>query len=85
LSGITPMGSETNLSGAILTRQEKTVKGSYYGTSDTSRDFRKYADLFLAGELPIDKMISRSYHLDQVNEAYEDMLNGKGGRGIIRF
>ena len=85
LSGITPMGSETNFSGAVLTRQEKTVKGSYYGTSDTSRDFRKYADLFLAGELPIDKMISRSYHLDQVNEAYADMLNGKGGRGIIRF
>jgi len=85
LSGITPMGSETNFSGAVLTRQEKTVKGSYYGTSDTSRDFRNYADLFLAGELPIDKMISRSYDLDQVNEAYKDMLAGKGGRGIIRF
>ena len=79
------MGSKTNFSGAILTRQEKTVKGSYYGSSDTSRDFHKYADLFLAGKLPIDKMISRSYNLDQVNEAYTDMLCSKGGRGIIRF
>tara|TARA_B100001179_G_scaffold154320_1_gene112478 strand:+ start:851 stop:1951 length:1101 start_codon:yes stop_codon:yes gene_type:complete len=85
LSGITPMGSKTNFSGAILTRQEKTVKGSYYGSSDTSRDFHKYADLFLAGKLPIDKMISRSYNLDQINEAYTDMLSSKGGRGIIRF
>jgi len=85
LSGISPMGSKTNLSGAMLTRQEKTVKGSYYGTSDANRDFIKYAHLYLGGKLPIDKMISKLYSLEQVNIAYEDMMSGQSGRGIIRF
>ncbi|MEA1881930.1 MAG: Zn-dependent alcohol dehydrogenase [Candidatus Marinimicrobia bacterium] len=85
LSGITPMGSKTNLSGAILVRQEKMVKGSYYGTSDTNRDFIKYAYLFLDGKLPIDKMISKRYSLEKVNVAFEDMINGQSGRGIIEL
>ena len=33
------MGSSTNFPGAILTRQEKTVTGCYYGTANPARDF----------------------------------------------
>ena len=56
LSGISPMGTKTNFLGAVLTRQEKTVKGSYYGTSETNRDFLKYIDLYQKGELPVEKI-----------------------------
>jgi Zn-dependent alcohol dehydrogenase len=85
LSGISPMGTKTNFPGAILTRQEKTVKGSYYGTSETGRDFLKYINLYQKGELPIDHMITRNYGLDDVNKAYEDLINGKPGRGMIQI
>lgn len=37
LVGVSPMGSGTNLPGAIITRQEKTVTGSYYGTANTAQ------------------------------------------------
>ncbi|MDD9879884.1 MAG: zinc-binding dehydrogenase [Candidatus Marinimicrobia bacterium] len=85
LSGISPMGTTSNFSGAVLTRQEKTVKGSYYGTSESSRDFLKYITLYEKGELPIEKMIKRYYSLNEVNEAYQHLISGKPGRGVIQI
>lgn len=85
LAGISAMGSATNLPGAIITRQEKTVTGSYYGTANTARDFPLYADLYLRGKLDLERLVSKTYSLDQINEAYADMLSGALARGVIVF
>jgi S-(hydroxymethyl)glutathione dehydrogenase / alcohol dehydrogenase len=85
LAGISAMGSGTNLPGAIITRQEKTVMGSYYGSASTARDFPLYGELFLRGKLPLDRMVSKTYPLEEINEAYADMLSGEMGRGVIVF
>lgn len=85
LAGISPMGSGTNLPGAILTRQEKTVTGSYYGSANPERDFPLYADLYQRGLLDLDRLVSRRYPLDQINAAYADMLTGETARGLIVF
>jgi NDMA-dependent alcohol dehydrogenase len=85
LVGVAPMGSGTNLPGAILTRQEKTVTGSYYGTANTARDFPLYADLYLQNKLDLGRLISKTYSLEQVNQAYADMLSGEIARGVIIF
>jgi Zn-dependent alcohol dehydrogenase len=84
-AGVSPMGSGTNLPGAVITRQEKTVTGTYYGSANTARDFPKYADLYLRGLLDLDRLVTRTYPLDQINEAYADMLKGESARGIINF
>ncbi|MCZ7542149.1 MAG: Zn-dependent alcohol dehydrogenase [Anaerolineae bacterium] len=49
LVGLSPMGTATNFPGAVITRQEKTVKGSYYGTVNAHRDFPLFIDLYMAG------------------------------------
>ncbi|MBX3112923.1 MAG: Zn-dependent alcohol dehydrogenase [Fimbriimonadaceae bacterium] len=85
LSGISPVGSATNLPGAVLVRQEKTVMGSYYGTADAARDFPLYAGHYLAGRLPLDQLVSRTYSLDEINVAYQDMLQGRVARGVVVF
>ena len=85
LAGISPVGSSTNLPGAIITRQEKTIMGSYYGTANTSVDFPRYADLYMQGKLPLDLLISKQYPLHQINEAYADMLKGDVARGVVVF
>jgi NDMA-dependent alcohol dehydrogenase len=85
LAGVAPMGSNTNLPGAILTRQEKTVTGTYYGSANTARDFPLYADLYLKGKLDLGNLISRTYSLGQINDAYADMLTGDIARGVILF
>jgi NDMA-dependent alcohol dehydrogenase len=84
-SGISPMGSATNLPGAVLTRQEKTVMGSYYGTAHAARDFPLYGEMYRRGQLDLDRMITRTYALEEINEAYADMLNGRGARGVVVF
>lgn len=85
LVGISPMGSSTNFPGAIIARQEKTVTGTYYGTANTVRDFPLFADLYLKGKLDLDRLISKTYSLDQINQAYADMLSGEIARGVIVF
>lgn len=85
LAGVAPMGSGTNLPGAIITRQEKTITGTYYGSANPARDFPLYADLYRRDLLDLDRLISRTYPLEQINEAYADMLGGQIARGLIIF
>lgn len=85
LAGLAPMGSSTNLPGALITRQEKTVKGSYYGSASPARDFPFFADLYLHGRLDLDRLITRTYGLEQINEAYAHMFAGDVARGVILF
>ena len=85
LAGVSPMGSATNLPGAIITRQEKTVTGTYYGSANPVRDFPLYGELYRRGLLDLDRLISRTYSLAQINEAYADMLSGDIARGLIVF
>ena len=85
LVGLSAMGSSTPLSGARLVRQEKTVIGSYYGTAHTARDFPFMLDLYAAGQLNLDRLISRTYPLAGINEAFDAMLMGEVARGVVIF
>ncbi|MBZ0284147.1 MAG: Zn-dependent alcohol dehydrogenase [Anaerolineae bacterium] len=85
LAGLSPMGTGTNLPGAVITRQEKVIKGSYYGTINASRDFPLLLDLYMAGKLKLDELITHQYPLTQINEAYEAMLSGAVARGVVVF
>jgi S-(hydroxymethyl)glutathione dehydrogenase/alcohol dehydrogenase len=42
-------------------------------------------DLYIAGKLKLDELVSAEYRLDQINEAYDAMLGGEAARGIIVF
>jgi S-(hydroxymethyl)glutathione dehydrogenase/alcohol dehydrogenase len=73
------------LPGAIITRQEKVIKGSYYGTVNPSRDFPLFIDLYREGKLKLDHLISNKYPLEEINTAYDVMLGGGVARGVIVF
>ncbi len=85
LAGLSAMGSGTNLPGAVITRKELAIKGSYYGTVLAHRDFPMILDLYMAGKLKLDQMVSQQYTLDQINEAYGAMLTGDVARGVVTF
>lgn len=85
LEGIAPMGSQTNLPGALITRRELTIKGSYYGSADTAVDFPLYGKLYQEGKLDLDRLVSKTYSLDEINQAYDDLVGGKIARGVIVF
>jgi Zn-dependent alcohol dehydrogenase len=83
LAGLSPMGSATNLPGARIVREEKTIKGSYYGSVNAHRDFPMLLELYTAGRLTLDSLVSRRYSLEQINQAYEQLLQGEDARGVI--
>jgi S-(hydroxymethyl)glutathione dehydrogenase/alcohol dehydrogenase len=85
LVGLSAMGSNTPLSGAKIVRQEKTVIGSYYGTAHTARDFPFLLDLYAAGKLDLDALVSRTYRLSEISEAFAAMLAGEVARGVVVF
>ncbi len=83
LVGISPMGSRTNLPCAAITRREITIAGCYYGSARPERDFPLYARLYREGKLELDRLLGRTYPLAAINEAYADLLQGQGRRGIL--
>jgi S-(hydroxymethyl)glutathione dehydrogenase/alcohol dehydrogenase len=42
-------------------------------------------EMYKAGSLKMDELITKEYKLEQINEAYDDMLAGKNICGSIRF
>jgi S-(hydroxymethyl)glutathione dehydrogenase/alcohol dehydrogenase len=85
LVGLSPMGTGTNLPGAVIVRQEKTIKGSYYGSVSPRRDFPMILELYKAGKLKLDELVTQEYPLEKINEAYAAMLSGSVARGVIVF
>jgi S-(hydroxymethyl)glutathione dehydrogenase/alcohol dehydrogenase len=62
---------------------EKTLVGSYYGSSDVRSQFHDLIRLWRAGRLDLDGMISRRRRLDDVNSALEDLATGAVIRTVI--
>jgi len=85
LVGLAPMGTATNFPSAALARTEKRVIGSYYGGVQPRRDFPMLLDWARDGKLNFAPMISRRWKLDDINEAFAEMLKGDVGRGVIVF
>lgn len=81
--GIPPFGSEMSINAGELVYQEKTLKGSYYGSAHPQSDMPRLIDLYMAGRLPLDRLISRTYPLEKINEAYDALLAGEVARSII--
>jgi S-(hydroxymethyl)glutathione dehydrogenase/alcohol dehydrogenase len=85
LVGLSSVKEPTNLSGAFITRQEKVIKGSYYGSVNTKRDFPMLLDLYLSGRLMLDELVTHEFELQEINQAYEAMLSEEVARGLIVF
>ena len=56
-----------------------------YGDSQPRKDIPELLALYHVGKIKLDEMITKVYTLDQVNEAYADLLAGKNIRGVIEF
>ncbi|MBS0009813.1 MAG: alcohol dehydrogenase catalytic domain-containing protein [Bacteroidales bacterium] len=85
LIGIPPVHSHTRINAASVTRKEKTIRGCYYGTNNTVKDLNQYELMYRDKDLDLDMLISNVYRLDQINEAYANLLKGKHLRGVIAF
>ena len=65
--------------------REKTILGCMMGSNRFRLDMPRYVDLYLAGELKLDEMISARLPLESINDAFETMRRGKAARSVIVF
>ncbi|MBI3224213.1 MAG: NDMA-dependent alcohol dehydrogenase [Mycolicibacterium cosmeticum] len=86
---VTAMGNvlenDTKLNLAGLTLLQKRLQGSLFGGGNPQRDIPELLELYRLGKLNIDDMVTREYRLEQINDAYRDMLEGHNIRGVVRF
>ena len=83
--GIPEVRSRPSLPGPALVRDEKTITGSLYGSSRPSIDIPAILRQYVAGNLPLDGLITKSYGLDEIDQAFADMREGKLKRGVVVF
>jgi len=73
------------LSAFELFFNEKTLVGSFYGSSDVRSDFHRLIGLWRSGLLDLEGMITRRASIDQINEAFSAMQAGEVIRTVITF
>lgn len=84
-SGLSDPKHNFSIQHVNLVAEERTIKGSYLGSCVPKRDIPCYIDMFEAGSLPVDQLMSERITLDQVNEGFDKLHSGETVRQLICF
>jgi alcohol dehydrogenase len=84
-AGLPPPTATMPLSPLNLVAEERTIKGSYIGTCVPSRDIPRYVDLYRQGKLAVDRLMTGKLTLDEINEGFDMLHEGKAVRQVIVF
>ena len=76
---------EVDLDLFVLTCYEKEIRGGLFGSSNPRIDIPRLLDLYMDGELKLDELVTTTYQLDDINQGYRDLLDGKNIRGLISY
>jgi NDMA-dependent alcohol dehydrogenase len=71
--------------GAMLTLFEKQLIGSLFGSANIRKDIPALLELYTQGQLDLDTLVTNTYTLDDINQGFEDMRNGKNIRGVLIY
>lgn len=83
--GLPAPGSQSTIEPLGLTAEARSIVGSYLGSAVPSRDIAIYEQMWREGRLPVEKLISSTITLDQVNEAMDRLADGLAVRQVILF
>ena len=67
-----------------LAMQRKQLVGCIFGNANPRRDIPRLLRLYDEGKLKLDELVTTEYKLDDVNQGYQDMRDGKNIRGLIK-
>jgi S-(hydroxymethyl)glutathione dehydrogenase/alcohol dehydrogenase len=62
---------------------QKEVRGVIFGGGNPRVDIPNLLALYKSGQLKLDELITRTYRLDEINQGYQDMLDGVNIRGVL--
>jgi alcohol dehydrogenase len=82
-AGLPPPAHGFTVPQVNLVAEERTVKGSYIGTCVPVRDIPRYIALYRQGRLPVDRLMSGHLALDDINEGFDRLHEGKTVRQVM--
>ena len=84
-AGLPPPNATLALPLVNLVAEERTVMGSYIGSCVPTRDIPRYVGLYQRGRLPVDRLMSGVLTLDEINEGFDRLHEGKAVRQVVVF
>lgn len=83
LVGVAGRGSGLAVPTMQMVMEDRTIKGSYYGSARVTRDFARFIELIEAGRVDLGGMVTKHFSLDEVNLALAAMRDGEVVRGVL--
>ncbi len=68
-----------------LVAEERTLKGSYLGSSVPSRDIPRFIEMYRNGELPVDRLLSDTLVPEEINGGFDRLASGEAVRQVALF
>jgi Zn-dependent alcohol dehydrogenase len=68
-----------------IVAEERTIKGSFMGSSVPRRDIPRYIGMYQAGILPVDKLHTHTLRLHEINMGFDRLAQAEAVRQIIAF
>lgn len=84
-AGLPPPDARLPVNVVSLVAEERTLKGSYIGSCVPVRDIPRYIALYRAGRLPVDRLMSGSLTLEEINTGFDCLHRGEAVRQVILF
>ena len=84
-AGLPPPTATLALPLVNLVAEERTVMGSYIGSCVPTRDIPRYVGLYQRGRLPVDRLMSGVLTLEEINEGFDRLHEGKAVRQVVVF
>lgn len=84
-AGLPPPEAALAVNVVSLVAEERTLKGSYMGGCVPSRDIPRYVALFRQGRLPVDRLLSGTIPLSEINTGFDQMADGTAVRTVVCF
>ncbi len=85
-TAVAPMSQEdVKLDLAMFTLSQKELRGTIFGSASPNNAIPELLMQYRQGKLKLDELITARYPLDDINQGYRDMNDGKNIRGVIAF
>jgi len=83
--GLGRLTESFSLNACLFAAESKTLKGSFYGNGNFKVDMPNLLELYRAGRLDLDSLVTRTYAIDEAPRAFADLEAGRNARGVIVF
>ena len=83
--GLPDLEAKLNLPLYEIPFMEKSILGCNYGSGDSRVDLITLLELYKAGRIHLEQLVTNRYRLEEINTGFKDLEAGKNARGVIIY